>query len=494
MNKENHSGYQQAFKAFSILGSIQILIICISVIKSKFIAVFLGASGLGLIGLFQTTIDFTSALTGLGINFSSIRNIAAAIGENNLAKAFRITKIITKLSIILGVIGSFLFLLFAKPLSIWTFGNSNYVIAFVVLSIILLIKSITGSQLAVIQGFRKINYLAKANLWGAIGGVLISILLIYFYGEKGIVPSLIATAFFALIGSYYYKKKIHISNENVSKEELYSVSRNILKIGIMMTISGSVLTSLIAYLLKSYICKAGSFVDVGLYQAAWTILNGYVGIIFSAMGTDYYPRLAEINDDNRKFNNTVNQQIEMSILVLAPILSLLLAIIHWIVPILYSYEFNVIIPLIYLSLNGIFFKAIAFCISYIYVAKALGKAFLISEITSQVIILILSICGYKYWGLNGIGYAFTIGHFIYMLITYFFAKRMICFSFEKCTIRLSLLLMLAYNITFTLYVYLPFPYNHYLPIINTIIIFFISYRVLDNKMDLSKQIKKCWKR
>jgi PST family polysaccharide transporter len=45
--------------------------------------------------------------------------------------------------------------------------------------------------------------------------------------------------------------------------------------------------------------------EVGFYTAGFTLLNSYVGIIFTVMSTDYFPRLSSISDDNVKVRASV---------------------------------------------------------------------------------------------------------------------------------------------------------------------------------------------
>lgn len=72
--------------------------------------------------------------------------------------------------------------------------------------------------------------------------------------------------------------------------------------GFMISLSGLV-TLIAAYLLRIFINRTGNVADVGLYSAGFTIINTYVGMIFTAMGTDYYPRLSVVSADDEKANN-----------------------------------------------------------------------------------------------------------------------------------------------------------------------------------------------
>ena len=72
---------KQILKSTGILGFAQIFIILIGIIRVKVLAVLLGATGVGIAGLFQTTIDLLKSATGFGLGFSAVRDIAAVLQQ-----------------------------------------------------------------------------------------------------------------------------------------------------------------------------------------------------------------------------------------------------------------------------------------------------------------------------------------------------------------------------------------------------------------------------
>ncbi|MFK2296755.1 hypothetical protein ACIXMS_19505 [Bacteroides fragilis] len=58
-------------------------------------------------------------------------------------------------------------------------------------------------------------------------------------------------------------------------------------LGVVMMIS-TLLGNLCSYSLNAVISHWGSLNDVGLYQAANSITNQYVGVVFAAMGADFF--------------------------------------------------------------------------------------------------------------------------------------------------------------------------------------------------------------
>ena len=89
--------------------------------------------------------------------------------------------------------------------------------------------------------------------------------------------------------------------------------------GVLISLQG-MLAILASYFIRIFISRMGSIDDVGLFNAGFTIVNTYVGLVFTAMATDYYPRLSAIASDNDSFVRAINQQAEISLLLLAPII------------------------------------------------------------------------------------------------------------------------------------------------------------------------------
>ena len=54
MNKQQAS-YRQIMKATSLFGGVQVFQIIIAVVRSKFVAILLGPSGMGIVGLLTST-------------------------------------------------------------------------------------------------------------------------------------------------------------------------------------------------------------------------------------------------------------------------------------------------------------------------------------------------------------------------------------------------------------------------------------------------------
>lgn len=406
--------YQQILKTTSLFGSVQFLSILISVIRTKLIAVFIGPAGMGIIALLNSTLGLISSISGLGIETSAVKNISENYKNEDLKSVSKIIQIVKRIVFFTGLFGMVLTIFFSKLLSIITFGDSSQTYSFIILSIIVLFKQLSSGQLAVLQGLRQLQFLAKANLYGNLFGLLFSIPLYIFLKIDAILPTIIIASLFSLIFSFYYSNKIKTEREEISKSDFLLESKSIVKLGFMLTIS-SVLTLLSTYLIQIYIGKNGGLDQVGFYNAGFTLLNSYVGIIFTVMSTDYFPKLASINTDNEKVKASVQQQAFISILIITPIIVLFLTLIPVLIKVIYTPKFNEIIPMVCFGILGMLFRAVSWSMGFILIAKGDSKMFIKTAVGFNILSLVMNVLGYYFYGLEGLGFSFCL-YFLFHFI------------------------------------------------------------------------------
>src|SRR3569623_1165438 len=228
---------------------------------------------------------------------------------------------------------------------------------------------------------RNVRYLAKANILGSISGLLNSIPLYYFWAQKGIVPAIILTSFSTLLLSWYFTNKIKIPKVSVDRAMFKTEGKEKLKMGFLISMTG-VMFMCSSYIVRIFISHFVGLEDVGLFGAGFAIIGKYTGLVFTAMGKDYYPRLSTISHDNVKSEREVNQQDEIAVLILAPMLTAFLVFIHWAVVLLYSKRFLGVVDMIHWSILGIFFQALSWSLGYILLAKGASKIYFWNELAA----------------------------------------------------------------------------------------------------------------
>jgi O-antigen/teichoic acid export membrane protein len=485
---EEKSSYRQIMKATSILGSVQVVQIVIGIIRSKFIAVFLGTAGMGVTGLYTSALSLIQGLTSFGLSSSAIKNIAESHSTGDLEKIGKTVSIFKKLVWFTGFLGLIVTIFLSPLLSKYSFGNYDFTIPFVLLSVTLLLQQITNGYNVILQGTRRISLLAKAGIWGSIFGLIFTIPLCYYFGVNGILPILILNSLTSLLLAWWFSKNIKFKEYQISFLDALRQGNNMIKMGIVMSLNNFIVLG-ISYLVRVYINYEGSIEEVGLYSAGSAIVTMYVGLIFSAMTSDYYPRLAAANNDNKKSVDIVNKQAELAIIIIAPFLLIFLVFMPLVITILYSKQFIDTKGYIEWAIVGMIFKTVGWAIAYQLIAKGHTKVFIINEIFANCYVLISNILGYKFWGLTGLGIAFTFSYFIYMIQVFIVTNHNYNFQISRALKKVFGLQLICLIVCFGVVQTLETFWLYFAGISLIILSFSFSLFELNKRIDIVNLIK-----
>lgn len=419
-DKENT--YAKIIKSTSIFGAVQLINLLISVVKSKFLAILIGPAGYGILGLLNNTIDLVRQATGFSIETSGVKKISESKSAQDYIAIAKNSAILLRLSLVSGILGTFIVVVLSKYLSIWTFGDNSQIVAIVWISVSVLLKQLTGSRLAIIRGLSRLGYMAKANLYGSLLGFVLSLPLFIFFRIDAIVPSILLSSLISFIISIIYYRKLEIEKHEIGIKESIKEGKEILFFGGLLSISGF-LPLLSNYLIQLFVNSSGGIVEVGLLNVGLLIINTYVGVVFTAMSTEYYPRLASMNHDDEKISETVNQQAIISMLIILPIIILFMGFSPLIIRLLFSNKFDGTIPLVSWAILAMFFKAVSWSMGYVIIARADSKVFMKTSTIFNLLYFSLCIGGYYLYGLEGIGIALLIYFAMHMISIFLITKK-----------------------------------------------------------------------
>lgn len=446
---QSNSSYKSILKATTLFASVKIVTILVNLVKNKVVAILLGSSGLGLLGIFTSAVTLVNSISDLGLSKSSVRNISASYTTNDSRYVSTTVFIFRRLLYILSIISAGLTLLFSKELSKISFGSNEYQWSFAWLSIAVLLNSISTGQLAILQGMRQLKALAKASTIGAVLGLVLSIPLFYVFGEKGIIPSLVVSGFIALILSTLFLKKIRFLPVTISITEILEEGKDMIKLGIAMMLV-SLMSASAGFILKAYINNQAGMQDVGLFQAGFTIITGYFGMIFTTMSIDYFPRLSAINTDNSKIEIEVNQQSIIALILLCPLVVLLLFIMPFVMTLLYSSQFIEASKYVNWAIFGVVFQIGVQTMEMILLAKNRSSVFIWYVLLFQIIFLGNYIIFYNKFGVEGLGIAFSLSMMINLFAIRIVIKRLFNIRFNKKFYQTLGILIVFAILSFTL--------------------------------------------
>lgn len=446
MTKRN-SSYNQILKSTSIFGGSQIISIIIGFAKSKIIALLLGPIGVGLIGNYNAIVDMIRSITGLGFETSGMREVAAVNSLQDKKMLIEVVSILKWWFIVTAFLGAATCIIFCYPLSLWAFDTGDFALPIALLSVAIFIATLTTGQTIVIQGVRKITYLVKANIYGNLFSLLVSIPVYFIWGLKGIALSLVFGNLASFFCSLFYYKKLNIKHIQIPSRIALKSGKRILKLGIFIVLGG-ISSTVSMFVIRSFISHNIDLQAAGLFQAVWAITNVYLMLILRSMGADYYPRLCSIINKNVATRKLVNEQTYIVLVVATPIIIGMILFSKVVLILLYSSDFIGATSLLQWQILGTFLKVLSWPMGFIILAKGKGPLFFISETLFYAVYLLSSYLLFPLFGLEAAGIGYAMAYIIYLFWMFAITNQLCRFRWKKDVIIMSLINLFLVCATF----------------------------------------------
>lgn len=417
------------------MGGAQGINYAIGMVRTKLVAVLIGPSGVGLMGLYISATSLVGAFSALGLGSSGVREVAEAHGAGDTTRVARTVKTLRRACWLTGFLGWILTVAFAYPLSTWTFGSGERAVALAVLGATLLLTSISAGQTALLQGIRRIGDLARINVLSSLVGTIVAVALYAWLGEGGIVPVLIATAAVNVFFSWLFARRVKIPPLPMGWTETWRNSKRLVSLGLAFMWSG-LLAAASALAIRSVIVRELGLDANGIYQAAWGISGMFAGFILGAMGTDFYPRLTAVSNDHEHINKLVNEQTEIGILLALPGLLGTLAFAPWVMQVFYSVNFLPGAELLPWFVLGVFGQVLSWPMACTLPAKGAVAWFVMVEFCANILRLFLSIILLRWCGLWGTALAVALLYVIYTALMVWICRRLTGFGWSLACLKL----------------------------------------------------------
>lgn len=420
------------------MGGAQAVNYLVALLRVKIVAVLLGPSGVGLVSLYSSAMTLVGSLTGFGIGSSGVRAVADAYGRDDSIAAARMVQVLRRACWVTGFLGWAVSVALAVPISRWMTGSTAHAWAVAVLGSTLLVGAITGGQMALLQGLRRIGDIARANVAAAVLNTLVAIALYGWLGERGIVPVLIVSALGSLVLSHWFASRIQIEHVDLSWRETLAGAAPLIGLGVAFMWSG-LLTAGLDMFTRTLISRQLGVDAAGIYQAAWALSGMFAAFILQAMGADFYPRLTMVIEDHATAVRTVNEQTEIGILLAAPGLLGTLAFAPWVVFLLYSSAFSAASEVLPWMILGIFGRVLSWPMGYILLAMGASRRYMATET------VFLALQGLLMWlliprfGVMGAAYGFALTYLVYTLAIRVVSRHLIGFRWAADVLRLMVI-------------------------------------------------------
>lgn len=445
--------YNQIIKSTVLIGGSSVINVAFSIARNKAMAVLLGPEGIGMMALYNSIADIAQTVAGLGINASGVRQIAA-VSSQDTKRISEVVAVLRRVSIVLGLVGAALLFLFSGPVAELTFGDHQHRFNVMILSLAVFFQVAAAGRGALIQGMRDISSLAWMSVLGGLFSLAIGVPIIYFLGARGITIALAAAAFASFVTSWWFSRRIDIEGVALSARRALQETTALFKLGIVFMASGF-LTMGSAYAIRLIVSSESGLHAAGLYQAAWSLGGLYAGFILQAMGTDFYPRLTAVAEDNAESNRLVNEQTEVSILLAGPGLIATLTLAPAVMALFYSSEFQGAVEVLRWICLGMMLRIVAWPIGFIVLAKGAKSIFFWSEVAATVVHVGLAWLCVPKFGAAGAGFAFFGLYVWHSILIYCVARRFTNFRWSLANRKLIIGYLPISGLVFGAFHFLP---------------------------------------
>jgi O-antigen/teichoic acid export membrane protein len=397
------------------LNSVSVLIrIGIGFVTSKLLAIFVGPSGMALVGNLRNFSTSLESISTLGFQNGIVKYVAES--KDDKQQFQRTVSTVFFSLVVVAVILSVILYFFAAFWNQQIFGNHfQYEIVIKAMALALPWFAIAVFLLSVINGLGKFTSVIWINIVGNSVGLLVSISMIVQYKTLGALLSIVISPALLFFVTYYFIAK----EFNFSKTIRYNyfdfqVIKNLSSYSLMALVS-----SVFGPLVYLAIRKNAIFV-VGIEQAGFwetmTRISTYYMLFISTIMTVYFlPKLA-IAKDNLE-TKKVFWSFYKNIL---PLFSIGLLLIYFsrnsLINLLFTKEFLPVASLFFWQLFGDVLKVASMILGYQFYAKKLTLAFIVSELASLGVLYFASHYLITIFGIQGVLMAQALDNLFYLLV------------------------------------------------------------------------------
>ncbi|RZJ48921.1 MAG: O-antigen translocase [Flavobacterium sp.] len=390
-------------------------------ITSKILAVFVGPSGMALVGNLRNFMTSLESISTLGFQNGIVKYVAENQKNTDQLKRIIVTVFISLVFVALLLSGILYF--FASFWNYKIFGfNFEYQLVFKILALALPWYTVSVFFLALLNGLIKFKKVIWLNIIGNLIGLLVSVFMIWQFHTLGALLAIVITpALLFFVAFYFVNKEVSFSRSIRFDLFDFQIIKSLIPYSVMALVS-SVLGPIVFLMIRNNIIQNLGIDQAGFWETMTRISSYYMMFVSTILTVYFLPKLSIAK--NNKETKMVFWQYYKFIL---PVFAIGVTAIYFarfiIIKILFTKEFLPVTSLFFWQLLGDIFKVASLILGYQFFAKKLTKAFIIAEFFSLAVLYFSSLFFIKHFEIEGIVMAQAFDNFLYLLV--------LCFYFRK---------------------------------------------------------------
>ena len=386
----------------------------------KLVAWFAGPEGVGKLGQFMSLMSVLAVLAGGGISAGIVKYVAEY--RHDARRLSRLLAAALWYALCASCLMGCVALVLSRQMAVWLLGDLHYESLIRVLAVAQLGIAMVNYMLAVINGFMDVRRLAFIQVLGSAFSIVMVVWLsrwLHLYGA--LLALVVSQVLWLLVGlpawwrSPYFQRsmlRMHFDREMTLRLAAFSV----------MTITSALIPPVINIAVRNHLAVQFGWEQVGYWQAVSKVSDAYLLFLTTAINIYYLPKLASTHD-----RDALVWELRNAYRYLLPAVAVLAVLVYvlrdWVTRYLFSADFISANTLYGPQLVGDVIKIASFILSYVMLAKAMTRLFVISECVFALSYLALVYVFTAYFGLVGAMYAFAANYLLYLVFNVWVARR-----------------------------------------------------------------------
>lgn len=436
----------------------------LSIVRTKIIALTIGATGLGILSQFYNISGLLSALIPIG-TMGLLKYISEYSHDKEYGKIAYLLKVFTLLNLPVVLLISGILLLYNNELSIFLFSDNAYAICFVFYAFAVPLSMFASLTDTYFRGIREVK---KYVLYSVLNSVFSFVFFTWLLLSYGILGAIISISISCVIGislGYIILKK---NGKVINFKKIVKINDNtvkiILKLGVVMMFLVAI-QQVVFLFIRSVIASNLGLHEVGIFQSVYGISNNYFALFLGVIGTYSIP-LISTHKTKHDTVLEINRTLKLLLMVYAPLVMVGFALRYIILNIFYSSEFYQAADLLFFQLLGDFTKAISWVLGLWLIPYFKTTYMMVFEIINNLVFISLFyyLLVFQNFGIESVSIAYFTAFVVHLLLNYFYVKKGLSFKFMNNNLKsiiissfivLSILFISRYSINWGYYL-LPF--------------------------------------
>ncbi|MDQ1093200.1 PST family polysaccharide transporter [Xanthomonas sacchari] len=386
----------------------------------KLVAVYAGPAGVARLGQFTSLMSLLAVLAGGGIGAGVVKYVAEY--RDDAPALTRLLGSALGYACVAACAMGVAALLCSRPIAERLLGDAQCQPLICVLAVAQLGIALANYILAVVNGFMDVRRLAFIQVAGAVLSVLLVAALARGLGLYGALLGLVlgqvawlCAGVPALRRSPYFRREmLRIRFDPAMLRRLAAFST--------MTLASALLPLLVNIGVRDHLAGQFGWRQVGDWQAVSRVSDAYLLFFTTAINVYYLPKLAALHT-----REALLQELRGAYRYVLTAVVLAAAAVYLcrdgITRLLFSEDFAAALPLYAPQLLGDVLKIASFVLSYLMLAKAMTRLFVLSECLFAASYLGLVVLFTARMGLIGAAYAFACNYALYLLFNVLVVRR-----------------------------------------------------------------------